>query len=149
MNIQFITWNMRFLVHKLWELIALLGRVLSVHLGSAFAFYKRTFCIFSSFFFFFWHTFWPIFLLFIHCCATIFDFFSWTVHTIYCLWTHKLHFSATFSLKMGLTVLFTHLKIILLQCFSVFSFSFQFSTVSKRTLSKWYSCRFVVLGDLV
>ena len=28
-------------------------------------------------------------------------------------------------LKMGPTVLFTHLKIILLQCFSVFSFSFQ------------------------
>ena len=28
--------------------------------------------------------------------------------------THKLHFSVTFSLKMGPTVLFTHLKIILL-----------------------------------
>ena len=36
---------------------------------------------------------------------------------------------------MGLTVLFTHLKIILLQYFSIFSFSFQFSAVSKRTLS--------------
>ena len=34
---------------------------------------------------------------------------SCTVHG-----THKLHFSATFSLKMGLTALFTHLKIILL-----------------------------------
>ena len=44
----------------------------------------------------------------------------YTVHR-----SHKLHFSATFSLKMGPTVLFTHLKIILLQCFqfSVFSFS--------------------------
>ena len=31
--------------------------------------------------------------------------------------THKLHFSATFSLKMGLMILFTHLKIILLQYF--------------------------------
>ena len=30
---------------------------------------------------------------------------------------HKLHFLSTFSLKMGPTVLFTHLKIILLQCF--------------------------------
>ena len=39
-----------------------------------------------------------------------------------CLQTYKFHFSATFSLKIGLTVLFTHLKIILLQCFSVFSF---------------------------
>ena len=32
---------------------------------------------------------------------------------VYCSWTHKFHFSATFSLKMGLTALFTHLKIIL------------------------------------
>ena len=31
-----------------------------------------------------------------------------------CLRTHKHHFSITFSLKMGPTVLFTHLKIILL-----------------------------------
>ena len=31
---------------------------------------------------------------------------------------------SNFSLKMGLTVLFTHLKIILLQCFSVFNFQF-------------------------
>ena len=36
---------------------------------------------------------------------------------------------------MGLTVLFTHLKIILLQCFSVFNFIFQFSTASKWTPS--------------
>ena len=37
---------------------------------------------------------------------------------------HKLHFSVTFSLKMGPTVLFTYLKIILLQ-------SFQFSVSAK------------------
>ena len=42
--------------------------------------------------------------------------------SVYCLWTHKFHFSATFSLKMSPTVLFTYLKIILLQCFLVFSF---------------------------
>ena len=36
---------------------------------------------------------------------------------VYCSRTHKFHFSATFSLKMGPTVLFTHLKIILLQYF--------------------------------
>ena len=35
--------------------------------------------------------------------------------------THKFHFSAIFSLKMGPIVLFTHLKIILLECFLVFS----------------------------
>ena len=58
------------------------------------------------------------------------------MHIVYCSRTHKFHFSATFSLKMGPTVLFTHFKIILLQYFSVFSFSFQFSTISKRTLTK-------------
>ena len=48
-------------------------------------------------------------------------FFSQLVYTMYCLWTHKFHFSTTFSLKMSPTVLFTHLKIILLQYF-LFSF---------------------------
>ena len=36
---------------------------------------------------------------------------------VHCLRTHKFHFSVTFSLKMSPTILFTHLKIILLQCF--------------------------------
>ena len=61
--------------------------------------------------------------------------FSWgteaTVHTVQLLFTHCFvlftHFSATFSLKMGPTALFTHLKIILLQYF-------QFSTFSKNKL---------------
>ena len=44
-----------------------------------------------------------------------------------CSRTHKLHFSATFSLKMGLTAFFIHLKIILLQCFQFTFFNFQFS----------------------
>ena len=44
---------------------------------------------------------------------------------VHCSWTHKFHFSTTFSLKIGPTALFTYLKNILLQCFqfSVFSFS--------------------------
>ena len=44
---------------------------------------------------------------------------------MHCLWTHKFHFLSIFSLKMGPTSLFTHLKIILLQCFqySVFNFN--------------------------
>ena len=46
------------------------------------------------------------------------------------LWTHKYHFLSIFLLKMGLTILFTHLKIILLQYFLIFSFSFQFSVFS-------------------
>ena len=50
--------------------------------------------------------------------------FSHFQHKFHCSWTHKFHFLAIFSLKMGPTLLFTHLKIILLQYFSVFSFSF-------------------------
>ena len=42
------------------------------------------------------------------------------------------YFSVTFSLKMGPTILFTHLKIILLQCF-------QFSAISKQTLNVIFS----------
>ena len=55
------------------------------------------------------------------------------MHIVHCLWTHKFHFSATFSLKSGLTVIFTYLKIILLQYFLVFKF--QFSAISKRILN--------------
>ena len=51
--------------------------------------------------------------------------FSWgtkvTVHTVRLLFKHCFvlftHFSVTFLLKMGSMILFTHLKIILLQCF--------------------------------
>ena len=45
---------------------------------------------------------------------------------VHCLRTHKFYFLVTFSLKMGLTILFTHLKIILLQYFQ-----FQFSVSAK------------------
>ena len=37
-------------------------------------------------------------------------------------------------------VLFTHLKIILLQCFLIFNFQFQFSVVSKPTLKLHSAC---------
>ena len=50
--------------------------------------------------------------------------FNQLVHSVHCLWTHKFHFSITFSLKMGLTILFIYLKIILLQYFSIFNFNF-------------------------
>ena len=85
-----------------------------------------------------------IFFLFFHTFKVNFCYcsFTWTViakfnfftfqHKFYCLRIHRFHFSTTFSLKMGPTILFTYLKIILLQYFSVFSFNFQFSTVSKR-----------------
>ena len=58
--------------------------------------------------------------------------FPWTVHIVHCSQTHKFYFSYTFSLKMSPTILFTHLKIILLQCF-------QFSVISKRTLNVIFS----------
>ena len=49
--------------------------------------------------------------------ATQFDFSAhqWVLCTIHGI--HKPHFLTTFSLKMGLTILFTHLKIILLLYF--------------------------------
>ena len=47
--------------------------------------------------------------------------FQWVLCTVH--GTHKPLYSATFSLKMGLTALFTHLKIILLQCFQFLVFS--------------------------
>ena len=58
---------------------------------------------------------------------TLFFFFLFQPHYLtksavnsarmHCSRTHKFHFSVTFSLKMGPTTLFTHLKMILLQCF--------------------------------
>ena len=42
---------------------------------------------------------------------------------VHCLWNLQIWISANFSLKLGLTVLFTYLKIILLQYF-------QFSTIN-------------------
>ena len=50
----------------------------------------------------------------------------WTVHGCTIYGSHKFQFSVTFSLKMGFTVLFIHLKIISLQYFQ-----FQFSVSAK------------------
>ena len=108
------------------------------------------FAFFSSFFFFF-NMFWDKFYYYGYCSCTVHEqqpqsltcqtIFSQSVHTVHCSRNHKFHFSATFSLKIGPTVLFIYLKIILLQCFSVFSFSFQFSAVSKWTLDNKSSPR--------
>ena len=56
--------------------------------------------------------------------AALVDFLSVNSAFVHCSWTHKFHFLTTFSLKMGPTILFTHLKIILLQCFQFLIFSF-------------------------
>ena len=71
---------------------------------------KGTLCILDS-------TFTAVFRV-----SCVFFFFSpqlltsqlWTVHPCTVHESYKLHFLVTFSLKMGLTALFTHLKIILL-----------------------------------
>ena len=76
------------------------------------------FCFF--FFFFFFTRFGKTRLLFMYCSMNSNNkcwLFCSKQCIMYCSWTHKFHFLATFSLKMGPTLLFTHLKIILLQWF--------------------------------
>ena len=81
------------------------------------------FCVFLFLFLFFCMRNWRQRLLFMYCAWAVaenFDFsaiFSTSVSPCSVHGTHKLHFSATFSLKMGPMTLFTHLKIISLQCF--------------------------------
>ena len=99
-----------------------------------------------------------LWLLFMYCLMNssrkfwLFYFFSQSMHIVHYLWTHKFYFSVIFSLKMCSMILFTHLKIILLQHFSIFNFQFLIfnciqtdlninivitvSTHSKRILSK-------------
>ena len=52
---------------------------------------------------------------------------------MHCLQTHKLYFLTTFSLKIGPIVLFTYLKIILLQYFQ-FSISAKISSIQTDSL---------------
>ena len=81
------------------------------YLGAVWIHSTFTFCAFSfPFFFFSW--------------AACFDFSSVNSVSVHCSRFHKFHFSAIFSLKMSPTILFTHLKIILLQYF-------QFSVAAK------------------
>ena len=88
-------------------------------------------CICVCIFFFFFHVFWDKFYYYGYCLCTVHEqqpqsltcqtIFSQSVHTVHYSRTHKFHFSAIFSLKIGFTVLFTYLKIILRQYFSIFS----------------------------
>ena len=82
---------------------------------STFAFCVLYFCVF-----FFFTRFGRMRLLFMYCLMNS-NCKCWLFCSkqciMYCLWIHKFHFLATFSLKMGPTVLFTYLKIILLQWF--------------------------------
>ena len=66
------------------------------------------------------------------------NFFTVNSVSVHCLQTHKLHFLVTFLLKIGPTVLFTHLKIISLQYFQ-FQFSVSGQISSIQTFS-WMFC---------
>ena len=77
---------------------------------------------FSPFFFSFFFTCFPpykrpLFMYGTWTVAATFDQFYVNSASVHCSRTHKFHFLSIFLLKMGPTVLFTHLKIILLQWF--------------------------------
>ena len=97
------------------------GRVWIHILSFAFAFY---FFSFLFFFFFFklrfsgtWAITATVHALLMNNSRNFLTILPWTVHSCTVHGSYKLQFSVTFSLKMDLTVLFTHLKIILLQYF--------------------------------
>ena len=52
----------------------------------------------------------------------------------HCSWDPQLRKNANLTLKLGPMTLFTHLKIILLQCFQFSVFNFQQWPISKQTL---------------
>ena len=72
----------------------------------------------------------------------VLTFQQWTMHLCTVYGSHELHFSTTFSLKMGPTILFTHLKIILLQCFHILVFSFsKISSIQTDSMSLYIILR--------
>ena len=104
-------------------------------------------CIFSSFFSFLVSCSRGQRLLFMNSSRTfpIFRHFISPVDPVHCSRAHKFHFSATFSLKMGLTALFTHLKIILLQCFQFqFLVSAKISSIQTDLLYCFYILKICV-----
>ena len=87
-------------------------------------------CVLSFFvflFFFFLPRLFPqqavLFMYGIWIVTATFDRSSVNSTSVHYLRIHKFHFLLIFSLKIGPTVLFTHLKIILLQCFQFSIFS--------------------------
>ena len=66
---------------------------------------------------------------------------QWVLCTVH--GTHEPHFSVTFSLKIGSTILFTHLKVILLLYFQFSIFSYI------KTDSKNHSFNYIYLSSLL
>ena len=114
---------------KVFENVAMWVTIISNHLGYVWVPRLRLRLRFSILYFF--HTFWDKFYCYSYYSCTVHKqqpqsltcqtIFNQSVHTMHCSRTYKFHFSATFSLKISPMVLFTYLKIILLQYFSVFS----------------------------
>ena len=71
--------------------------------------------------------------------AALVDFLSMNSASVYYSRTHKFHFSVIFSLKIGFTILFTHLKIILLQYFQFQQNKFNSIRPIEKTRLKTFS----------
>ena len=125
-NKIYIFYNTTTLQFYLQNCIVVVLQIFLQYLGYV---WVRRLCLRLRFFF---HAFWDKFCCYSYCSCTVHKqqpqsltcqtIFSQSVHIVYYSRIHKFHFSATFSLKIGPTVLFIHLKIILLQCFSVFNY---------------------------
>ena len=78
---------------------------------------RFSFCVFLLFFFFS-RVFFPlavtVYVRYMNSNRNFLPVFMNSI-SVHCLRSHKFHFLSIFSLKMGLTVLFIHLEIILLQ----------------------------------
>ena len=105
----------------------LINQISQVRIKAAFRFTKAASASTFSFFFFFSRVLeeWTVAANVDFSIMNSAHFSTMNSASVHCSWTHKFHFSATFSLKIGLTILFTHLKIISLRCFqfSVFNFN--------------------------
>ena len=78
------------------------------------------------------------FAVFFFFLPTFVDFFTVNSAPMHCSRTHKFHFSTIFSLKVDLTALFIHLKIILLQYFQFLVFSFsKISSIQTDPISEF------------
>ena len=99
------------------------------------------------FFFFCFHAFWRNAATVHWTAAANVDFSTMNSAFVHCSRSHKFYFSAIFSLKMDSTVLFTHLKIILLQYFQFLIFSFsKISSIQTDPQSLIQSMRLYILA---
>ena len=104
-QVDYFEWSITFFLFFLFFFFLFLWGAWSITFGETLdSTYSCSFCVclFVSLFF---------------ACRCFWLFNLFTVHFSSTRATHKYHFLVTFSLKMDLTILLTHLKIILLQYF--------------------------------